>query len=110
MHLADDDALGAVDEEGAVLGHERHVAHVDVLLLDIDDRLGLGIRIDLERGQAQRDAHRRGIGDAALAAFLDVELRRLEDVIVEIEIGGAREILDREHAAQRLLQPGNMAD
>ena len=48
VHLADDDALGAVDDEGAVLRHERHVAHVDVLLLDIDDRLGLGVGIDLE--------------------------------------------------------------
>jgi hypothetical protein len=28
VHLADDDALGAVDDEGAVLRHERHVAHV----------------------------------------------------------------------------------
>ena len=36
--------------------HQGHVAHVDVLLLDIDDRLGFGVGIDLERGQAQRDA------------------------------------------------------
>src|SRR3546814_3114397 len=27
VHLRDDDALGAVDHEGAVTGHERHVAH-----------------------------------------------------------------------------------
>ena len=77
VHLADDDALGAVDDEGAVHGHERHVAHVDVLLLDIDDRLGLGLGIDLEGGQAQGDAHRRGIGQAALAALVGVVLGRL---------------------------------
>src|SRR3546814_8590546 len=29
VHLADADALGAVDDEGALVGHERHVAHVD---------------------------------------------------------------------------------
>ena len=39
MHLRDDDALGAVDDERAVVGHERDVAHVDILLLDVLDRL-----------------------------------------------------------------------
>ena len=37
VHLGDDDPLGAVDDEGALLGHERDVAHVDVLLLDVLD-------------------------------------------------------------------------
>ena len=92
VHLADDDALGAVDDEGAVHRHERHVAHVDVLLLDIDDRLGLGLGIDLEGGQAQRDAHRRGIGQAALAALVGVVLRLLELIMVEVEVRGAGEI------------------
>ena len=39
VHLRDDDALGAVDDEGAVVRHERHVAHVDILLLDVADAL-----------------------------------------------------------------------
>ena len=33
--LADDDALGAVDDERALLGHEREVAHVHALALDL---------------------------------------------------------------------------
>ena len=40
VQLGDDDALGAVDDEGAVVGHERQFAHVDFLLLDVLDRLG----------------------------------------------------------------------
>ena len=40
VHLADDHALGAVDDERAVLRHQRHVAHVDVLLLDIEHASG----------------------------------------------------------------------
>ena len=110
VHLADDDALGAVDDEGAVHRHERHVAHVDVLLLDIDDRLGLGVGIDLEGGQAQRHAHRRGIGQPALAALVGVVLGRLELVAIEVEVRGAGEILDREHRAQGLLETGDIAD
>ena len=109
VHLADDDALGAVDDEGAVHGHERHVAHVDVLLLDIDDRLGLGLGIDLEGGQAQGDAHRRGIGEAALAALVGVVLRVLELIMVEVEVRGAGEVDDREHRAKRLLEARDIA-
>ena len=39
VQLADDDALGAVDDEGAVVGHQRDLAEVDLLLLDVADRL-----------------------------------------------------------------------
>ena len=109
VHLADDDALGAVDDEGAVHRHERHVAHVDVLLLDIDHRLGLGLGIDLERGQAQGDAHRRGIGQAALAALVGVVFRMLELVMIEIEVRRAGEVHDREHRAERLLETRDIA-
>ena len=35
VHLRHDHPLGAVDHEGAVVGHQRQVAHVDVLLLDV---------------------------------------------------------------------------
>src|SRR5581483_12147716 len=52
MHLADDYTLRAVDDEGAVHGHERNVAHVDVLLLDILDRTRAGFFIDIEHDQA----------------------------------------------------------
>ena len=40
VQLRDDDALGAVDDERAVLGHQRDVAEVDLLLLDVADGLG----------------------------------------------------------------------
>ena len=60
VHLRDDDALGAVDDEGAVVGHERNVAHVDILLLDVLDRLGAGLLVDIEHDQAQRHLERRG--------------------------------------------------
>ena len=38
VQLRDDHALGAVDDERAVLGHERNLAHVDLLLLHFLDR------------------------------------------------------------------------
>ncbi|MCY1174797.1 hypothetical protein D9M73_150090 [compost metagenome] len=110
VHLRHDDAFGAVDDEGAVARHQGHVAHVDVLLLDIEDRARIGVGIHLEHDQAQRDAHRGRIGDAALAAFVGVELGRLKLVIHEVELGGAGEIADREDRAQRLFEAGDIAD
>ncbi len=110
VHLADDHALGAVDDEGAVARHQRHVAHIDVLLLDIEHGAGFGVLVDFEHDQAQRDAHRGGVGDAALTAFLDVIFRVFQFVMNEVHFGGAGEIADREHAAQRLFQARNIAD
>ena len=37
VELRDDDPLGPVDDERAVLGHHRDLAEVDLLLLDVAD-------------------------------------------------------------------------
>ena len=104
MHLRHDHPLGAVDHEGAVVGHQRQVAHVDVLLLDVAHALGAGVVVDVPHDQAQRDPQRRGIGHAALVALLDVVLRILELVLDEVERGPLREVADREHRLEHLLQ------
>ncbi len=104
MHLRDDDALGAVHHEGAVHGHERNVAHVDVLLLDVLDGAGAGFFIDIEHDEAQRHLQRRGVGHAALAALIDVILRRLEFVAHEFQHRGVGEIRDREYRTEYRLQ------
>ncbi len=39
VQLRDDDALGTVDDEGAVLGHQRDFAQIDLLLLHVLDGL-----------------------------------------------------------------------
>ena len=90
VHLGDDDPLGAVDDEGAVRRHQGHVAHVDVLLLDVLHRARAGLLVDLEDDQAQRDLQRRGIGHVALHALVDVVLRRLELVLDELEHARSR--------------------
>ena len=104
VHLRNDDALGAVDDERAVVGHERDVAHVDILLLDVLDGAGAGLFVDIEHDQPQLHLERRGIGHAALAALVDVVLRRLEFVGDEVELRGVGEIRDREHRFEHGLQ------
>ena len=110
VHLRHDHALGTIDDEGAVVRHERHVAHVDILLLDIEHRPGFGIGIDFKDDQAERHAHRRGIGHAALAAFVGIVFRLFKFVMHEIKLGGAGEIADREDRAQRLFKAGDITD
>ncbi len=39
VQLGHDDALGTVDDEGTVLGHQGDFPHIDFLLLDVLDRL-----------------------------------------------------------------------
>ena len=105
MHLGDDDALGAVDDEGAVRRHEGHVAHVDVLLLDVLDGLGLGVGIHIEHDETQRHLEGRGEGHAALAALIDVILGLLEFVFDEFQQGRLREVGDRENGFEDGLKP-----
>ena len=70
--LRHDDALGAVDDEGAAVGHHREVAHEDGLLLDLT-----GLRVHEPRGDEQRAR----VGHVALAALVLRVLRRVEDVV-----------------------------
>ena len=59
VHLAYDHALCTVHDERAEFGHERHVAHVNVLFFDVLDGLCLGFLIDLEHDEAQLHLQRR---------------------------------------------------
>ena len=71
MELRDDDALGAVDDERAVVGHQRDVAEEDLLLLGVAHhaRARLGVLVVDE--EAEGDLERHGEGHAALLALGD---------------------------------------
>ena len=103
MHLADDHALGAVDDKGAVIGHQRHVAHINRLFLDIPDGFGAGILIQIPHDQTENHLQRRGIGHAALNAFLNVVFRLFQLVMDEFQPPAAGEIVNREHRFEDFL-------
>ena len=79
MQLADDDALGAVDDEGAVFGHQRNFAEEDFLFLDVANALAARLGIFIEDGQPNRDFERRRVGHAALFALRHVVLQLQAD-------------------------------
>ncbi len=60
------DALGTVDDEGAVLRHERDVAEEDLLLLHVAEGLDAGLGVLVVDLQADGDLEWSGVGHAAL--------------------------------------------
>ena len=109
MQLRHDDALGAVDHEGAVVRHERQFAQVHLLLAHILDRLlGAGSFL-VEDDEAHLDAQRSGVGEAAQLALLDVEHRLTEPVAHVLERGVPGVARDRKHALERGVQPDPVA-
>ena len=94
--LRHDDALGAVHDERALVGHDREVAHEDGLFLDLT-----GVAVH-EPG-AHEDG--RAVGHVLFLAFLHRELRRRTQVLVErvefqLELERLREVLDRADVAE----------
>ena len=74
--LGDDHPLGAVDDEGALLGHHGEVAHEDVLLADL-----ARFAVDEPDGYEQR----RSVGLVFIPAFLERNARFVELVLAEFD-------------------------
>ena len=64
LELGDHHPLGAVDDEGALLGHQRQLAEIDLLLPHLADGLGLGLLVVVDDLEAQRDLERDREGHA----------------------------------------------
>ena len=106
MELADDHALGAVDDELAAADHDRHVAEVDRFL---ERRLALV--------EAEPDVERAAVGQAELAALVGVVARLAQVELDVFELEGLVVALDREDLAEdpfearvgRASRPGSSA-
>ena len=96
--LADDDPLGAVDDERALAGHHREVTHEHRLRLDL-----AGGVVDELRGDEQRGR----VGHVLVLALLDGGLDLFEARVGEGQAHGAREVLDRGELFEDLLQTGH---
>ena len=94
--LAHDDALGAVDHKGTVLGHQREIAHEDLSLLDLAGFFIL---------KADKHLERRGVRQIALTAALDGVLGLgIQRIIHELQNQVAAVVHDRGHVGQHFPQ------
>ena len=131
VELRHDDALGAVDDEGAVVRHQRNVAEVDLLLLDVADGFDAGLGIFVPDDETDGDLERDRVGHTPLLALVDVvlELHRnrvaanvtdvaaslvrlaaagAEHLVVTVRIGHERRPTAAAGLAQ-VMQPGELA-
>ena len=94
--LGDDDAFRSVDDEGPRVRHDRQVAHVELLLLDL-----LGVSV----AQTHLDLDGSGVGGIAFLAFLHRVFRLVvHRVVDEGKLDGAGVIGDGGHVAENLPQ------
>ena len=84
VQLRNDNALGAVDDEGAVRRHQRDVAEEDFLLLHVAQALDAGLGVLVVNLQADGDLQRSRVGHAALFALCLVVLQLQADGIAAL--------------------------
>src|SRR6202035_4390652 len=104
MQLRHDDALGAVDDEGTVVGHERQLTEVYLLLTHVLDGLLCAAGLLVEDYEAHFDPQRGCVGQSAQLAFLDVEYRFTQPVAHVLERRIARIAGNGEHAVEGRVQ------
>src|ERR1041385_7597028 len=87
MQLADNDALRAVDDESAVLGHQRNFAEINFLLFDVAYRFGVSVWIFVENREPDNNFQRCRVSHAAFLTLgnvvLQVELNRIATLVAE---------------------------
>ena len=97
LQLIDDDAFRAVDDEGALFGHQRKRAEIDVLLLAVAVGAGACGFIDVVDIETYLDAHGSFVGQT-LGDALGLVVLWLAYLIAQIfQAGGAIKIFDGEH-------------
>ena len=89
MQLRDDDAFGAVDDERAVVCHERQFTQIHFLFAHVLDGLLGAACFLVEHHETNFDAQRCRIGQTAKLAFLDVEDRLAQAIAHVLERGVA---------------------
>jgi hypothetical protein len=102
VELGDDHALGAVDDERPLIGHDRDFPEIDLLLLDVPNALRpFG---GVPGHEPDRDLERSRVAHAPLQALLHVVFGLFERVAHELQRGGVVEVLDRKDRVEDRLQ------
>lgn len=104
VKLAYDDAFGAIDDKGSLLGHEGDITEVHFLFGKIIDFFAAGFFLFPDH-QADDDTDGGGVGHAALSAFVHIVLGGFEVVGDKVELASIVVVFDGEDAFENGLQP-----
>src|ERR1700722_16095004 len=109
MELRNNDALGAVDDERTVVGHQGELAEENLLLAHVLDRLlGTGGFL-IENDEAHFHTQWGRVRESTQLALFDIEYGLAETVAHVLERGVPRVARDREHALECSVQPDLVA-
>jgi hypothetical protein len=105
VQLADDHALGTVDDERTVLRHQGNVAEEDFLLFYVADGAVAGLSVLVEDGQTHCDFERSGVSHPALFALSHVifqlQANRVAALVAEVgRVGVVGAALAAQHLAR----------
>ena len=104
VHLGDNHALCAVHDKGTIIGHQRHVDHVDVLLFNVANGTQAGILVHIEHRQTECHAQRCRVGNTALNTFFHIVFRLFEFVGDVINLCLAGEIGNWENGGENFFE------
>jgi len=99
VQLGHDNALGTIDDESAGRSHIGDVAQIDIL--------NAGIKILVVRVsafEAELSLQRNIVGESSFKAFFNRVLRRVDEVVDELENVVVPGILDRENFLENLIK------
>ena len=86
VHLRNDDTLGTVENKRTFVRHQRNVAHIDILLLNVVNGLGTGSLVGIPDNQTQGSLNRCGIGHITLDTFVDIVLRLFKFIFDKLQL------------------------
>src|SRR5690554_2514870 len=104
VELGNDNTLGTVDNEGTILSHQGHFAHVDFLFLDVLDRLIR--RLPIINDKANLYSQRRRVCYAPKLAFLNIEYGLTNSVAHVLKCSIARVAGNREYGFECCVKTG----
>ena len=99
VQLRDDNALRSVDDEGAGRGHVRDASQINVL----DFRVEI-LMLGICAGKAEFCLQRNAVSESSLKTLLDRILRRIDEIVDELQPIVVSGIFDRENFLENLIQ------
>ncbi len=104
MQLRHDDSLGTIDNKGAMVRHQRHLAEIDLLLTDVFDGLRGAARFLVIYNKPYEHTNWCRVSQATHLTFFDVKYRSAEAVTHILECRIARIADDRKYGLECSVQ------
>ena len=104
VHLRNDNAFGTVENKGTFVRHQRNITHINVLFLNVMDRLCPGGFIRIPNHQTQRSLNRSGISHIALNALFHVIFWLFELIFHKFKLTVTGKIFDGKNRFENFFQ------